>query len=170
MRKYSKSPTAVTAMMNPANSAVGRYRAISHSEGKAIAAVMRRVRSIRSGIGTRPGHVCRAPNHRRPARPPPPLRARPETSRVALLVHRPQLLALQLLGGESKASLALLEERERLQELALAEVGPQRFGHVHLGVGELPEEEVAEPHLAARPDEEVRVRDAARAEVVREGS
>src|SRR5262249_62101426 len=110
MRKYSKSPTAVTAMMNPANSAVGRYRAISHSEGNAIAAVMRRVRSIRSGIGTRPDHVCRAPNGRRPAR------------RSSPLVHRPQLLALQLLGGEPKPSLALLEERERLQELALAEV------------------------------------------------
>src|SRR5438309_4744353 len=62
---------------------------------------------------------------------------------------------LELSRGPPEATLALLEEVERLQVLTLAEVGPQRVRDVDLGVGELPEEEVAESHLAARPDEEI---------------
>src|SRR5262249_17981369 len=62
-------------------------------------------------------------------------------SRVAL--HRAQPLALELGARASEAPLPLLEECQRLEVLALAEVGPQRLRDVHLGVGELPEEEVA---------------------------
>src|SRR5439155_20878155 len=51
---------------------------------------------------------------------------------------------LELSRGPPEATLALLEEVERLQVLTLAEVGPQRVRDVDLGVGELPEEEVAE--------------------------
>src|SRR5262249_53133222 len=60
-----------------------------------------------------------------------------------------------LSGRATETTLALLEEVERLEVLPLAEVRPERVGDVDLGVGELPEEEVAESHLAARPDEEI---------------
>src|SRR5438445_14168 len=76
-----------------------------------------------------------------------------------------QTLAFDLGGGAAEAALALLEEGERLEVVALAEVGPQGVGHVHLGVRELPEEEVAEAHLAAGADQEVGIRDVAGAEV-----
>src|SRR5262249_8772062 len=66
-----------------------------------------------------------------------------------------EAFSLELSGGATEPTLALLEEVERLQVLPLAEVRPERVGDVDLGVGELPEKEVAEPHLAARPDEEI---------------
>src|SRR5262245_26860298 len=39
--------------------------------------------------------------------------------------------------------------------MLLAEVGPERVGHPDLGVGDLPEQEVADAHLAARPDQQI---------------
>src|SRR5215472_16768276 len=69
-------------------------------------------------------------------------------------------VALDLRRRLAEASLALLVALERLHELALAEVGPEGLRDVDLGVRELPEEEVAHAHLAARPDEEVGIGDA----------
>src|SRR5207247_106926 len=89
----------------------------------------------------------------------------PHSRRRTHLVRGPQLFAFDLGGRAAEAALALLEEGERLEVVALAEVGPQGVGHVHLGVRELPEEEVAEAHLAAGADQEVGIRDAVRAEV-----
>src|SRR5262249_26931379 len=71
---------------------------------------------------------------------------------VRTLVRSTQALARRLLRRATEAAMALLEEGQRLEELALAEVRPHGVGHVELGVGELPEEEVADAHLAARPD------------------
>src|SRR5688572_24103255 len=82
----------------------------------------------------------------------------------------PESLALDLRGDATEAPLALLEEGERLQILALAELRPHALADVDLGVRELPEEEVADAHLAAGADEEVRVGDARRAQVLRDGA
>ena len=59
-----------------------------------------------------------------------------------------------LAGGPDAAvaPLALLEVDDGLEQVAGAEVRPQRVGHPDLGVGDLPEQEVADPHLAAGPD------------------
>ena len=57
----------------------------------------------------------------------------------------------------AKASMAPRVFLERLVQLRLAEVRPERGRHDELGVGDLPEEEVAHAHLAAGPDEEVGV-------------
>src|SRR5262245_54541804 len=55
-----------------------------------------------------------------------------------------------------------LEVRERAIELGRAEVRPQGGGHPELGVGDLPQEEVRHPHLAAGPDQQIRIGDAVR--------
>src|SRR2546422_4204174 len=47
---------------------------------------------------------------------------------------------------------------ERGIELGSAELGPQAIGEVQLRIGHLPEQEVADAHLAAGADEKVRVR------------
>src|SRR5512138_1097041 len=62
----------------------------------------------------------------------------------------------------SVAALALLEVEDRLEEVALAEVGPQRGSHPDLAVGDLPEQEVRDAHLPGRPNEKVGVRNAGR--------
>src|SRR5579871_4171261 len=85
---------------------------------------------------------------------------------VASLVRSTQSFPLGLSGRAAEAALPLLEERQRLEELALAEVRPERVGDVQLGVSELPEEEVADPHLSAGADEKVGIGDAGRAEVL----
>src|SRR5215470_8546713 len=61
-------------------------------------------------------------------------------------------------------ALALLEGEDRLEEVLLAEVGPERRGDPDLAVGDLPEKKVRDAHLPARADEKVRVRQPRRAE------
>src|SRR5437762_6551008 len=56
------------------------------------------------------------------------------------------------------APLALLEVEDRLEEVTLPEVGPERRRHPDLAVGDLPEEEVRHPHLSGSADQEVRIR------------
>ena len=48
------------------------------------------------------------------------------------------------------------------------EVGPHHFANAHLRVGQLPEEEVAEPILARRANGEVGIREPRREEGARE--
>src|SRR5215472_1252027 len=55
------------------------------------------------------------------------------------------------------AALALLKVEDRLEEVALAEVGPERGGDPDLAVRDLPEQEVGDAHLAARAYEQVRI-------------
>src|SRR6185436_1051451 len=55
------------------------------------------------------------------------------------------------------APLARLEVDDRLEEMPPAKIGPQHLGHVNLGVGDLPEEEVRDAQLAAGADEQVGV-------------
>src|SRR5207253_1978791 len=54
--------------------------------------------------------------------------------------------------------LALLIRKDRLEQVAAAEVGPERLGDVDLGVGDLPEQVVADAHLAARPNQQIWIR------------
>src|SRR5512139_2314880 len=57
-----------------------------------------------------------------------------------------------------EAPLALLELVQRVEELRLAEIRPQRVREVDLGVRALPEEKVRDAHLATGAHEEVGVR------------
>ena len=60
-----------------------------------------------------------------------------------------------LAGAAERRSRAI--GRDRIVERARVEVGPQQVGEIQLGVGELPEQEVADPLLAAGADEQVRL-------------
>src|SRR5437868_1691688 len=61
-------------------------------------------------------------------------------------------------GGDApEASLASLEREHRLEQLAPPEVGPQHARDVQLRVRDLPQQEVRDPLLAGRADEQVGV-------------
>src|SRR5271156_6488095 len=64
-------------------------------------------------------------------------------------------------------ALALLEFDEGIEQAGAAEIGPERFCHENFGVGNLPEQEIADAHLAAGADEQVRVRQAAGVQMTR---
>ena len=70
--------------------------------------------------------------------------------------RRPQL-ARSSGGDPAVPALALLVVGHRLQQVAAPEVGPQHVGDPDLRVGDLPEQEVADAHLAAGADEQVGV-------------
>ena len=67
--------------------------------------------------------------------------------------------------GRAKAPVAAGEPYKRLVEPLHGECGKQRFREVHLGIGHLPQHEVADTHLATGADEQVGVGQACGAEV-----
>src|SRR5688572_1190661 len=58
----------------------------------------------------------------------------------------------QLLARAPEAALTLLVRADRRLEGRGIEIRPQRFGEIELGVGELPQQKVADALLAARAD------------------
>src|SRR5262245_25617731 len=68
------------------------------------------------------------------------------------------------------AAVAFLIGDHGLEQMAPPEIGPERLGDPDLGIGDLPEEEVADAHLTARPDEQVGVRLARRVEKLAEAA
>src|SRR5215207_781645 len=93
------------------------------------------------------------------------------TSSTAIVAHLPMAMLASAIGASTRAVAALHRSTgtldaapapgpgpERLQspqELLGGEVGPQRFRHIELGVGYLPEQEVRDAQLAAGPDQQV---------------
>ena len=65
--------------------------------------------------------------------------------------------AANLLARAAEAALAAPVRLQRLVELGLAERRPERLGEVQLGVGRLPEQEVRQPLLARRADQQVQL-------------
>jgi len=61
-------------------------------------------------------------------------------------------------GSAAEAPLALLVGADRAQEVDLAEGRPVRVAEVELTVRALPQEEAREADLAARADDEIRIR------------
>src|SRR5579859_5721969 len=57
----------------------------------------------------------------------------------------------------AEAPLARLIGGDRTEQIALAEVGPQRVGEIELGVGELVQEEVRDAKFAGGADHQVRI-------------
>ena len=52
-------------------------------------------------------------------------------------------------------------------ELGFPKIGPERLGHHQLSIGNLPEQKIADPHLAAGANEHIGVGDVARVEMLR---
>src|SRR5438309_3671364 len=74
-----------------------------------------------------------------------------------------------LLRPCAKATDAPLVRGDGLVEVSIGEIGPERLGAVELGVRRLPEQEIAESHLAGGADHQVRIGQAAGVEVIRQG-
>src|SRR5450631_661416 len=74
----------------------------------------------------------------------------------------------ELVAGLAETSLAGLEIGQRLAEFVDGEIGPVDLGEVRFGVGKLPEQEITDAHLAAGPDQEIRIRQPARIQVASE--
>ena len=53
------------------------------------------------------------------------------------------------------AAFAFLEVEEGFEETGAVEVGPEGFGDEDFGVGDLPEEEIADAHFAAGANQEI---------------
>src|SRR5688572_3885694 len=61
-------------------------------------------------------------------------------------------------GGQTpEAPLATSELSHGTLQFFLAEVGPVQRCRPVFGIGSLPDQEVAEPHLPGRPDDEIRI-------------
>src|SRR5689334_20796813 len=64
----------------------------------------------------------------------------------------------QLLARAPETALARAVGTDRRIERGGVEIGPQRVGEIKLGVGQLPEQEVADALLAAGADEQIGLR------------
>src|SRR6266704_6791101 len=72
--------------------------------------------------------------------------------------------------GESltEAPLPHLVRPHGAEEVDLPEARPIYVDEIQFGIGELPQEEVRDPLLSARPEHEVRIREVGRVEALRE--
>src|SRR6266511_321619 len=68
----------------------------------------------------------------------------------------------------AEASCALTKGKQRLVDVLDIEVGPVDRQEAELGVGALPEQEVREPHLAGRANDEIGIGQPVREEAARE--
>ena len=68
------------------------------------------------------------------------------------------LFRFDLLSCFAEATLPMLVVEDRLVEIALTEVGPKEIHEAELRVGQLPEQEVADPLFATGTDEQVGIR------------
>src|SRR6266850_1535664 len=66
------------------------------------------------------------------------------------------------------AAVALLVGDDGFEQMAAAEVGPERLGDPDLGIRDLPQQEVAHAHLAARANQQIGIRLPRRVEEVAE--
>ena len=71
-----------------------------------------------------------------------------------------------MLGSKAETALAALEADNAVDKVLLGEVGPEMVGYEDFGVGQLPEEEVADAEVATGADEQIGVGDAGSGEVV----
>src|SRR5262245_33026955 len=90
------------------------------------------------------------------------------TAAVANLRRSTQPPLARVFAHLPDAALAPLVVLQCLDELLLAEVGPERLGDVDLRIRPLPEEEIRHSHLAAGADQQIRVGHAGSGEVGRE--
>src|SRR5689334_24756723 len=76
--------------------------------------------------------------------------------------------AARLFAGQAVSPLARRERCQRRFQLRNVEIRPQRVAEEDLGVGEVPQQEVADPMVAAGADEEVGIGHVAQRQRLRE--
>src|SRR5436309_3039923 len=91
----------------------------------------------------------------------------PYTSAVPVRRSRSRMSIAGTLAPETAFTFRV--RAERVVEIADGEVGPQHRRRPHLGVGDLPEQEVRYPQLPAGADQEVRIGMVRRVEARRDG-
>src|SRR5690606_30259621 len=99
--------------------------------------------------------------------------AKPTTTMTAAERTRMEssdIISLSILEHLAEAALAGVIGVDGLEQLVLAEVGPQRGRDVQLGVCHLPEQEVGDAQVPAGADEQLGVGDVGHVEELREGS
>src|SRR5262245_55180090 len=79
------------------------------------------------------------------------------TAAVQSLARSTQSFPYGRFHHAAEAPLPVLKMGQCLEEVTFPKVGPQGLGEIDLGVCALPEEEVRDTHLAAGPNEEVRI-------------
>src|SRR5690606_8625399 len=109
----------------------------------------------------------------RNARGQPPSHTRPIASGIATTAKRTRWVRLDAIvtsgADASEATIAALEIEDGVVELVAVEVRPEHRGHIQLGVRHLPEQEVADPHLATGANQQVGIGPLCCVEVSREG-
>src|SRR5260370_3631362 len=70
-----------------------------------------------------------------------------------------------LLGACAKAAYPPLVRGDRLVEVGIGEIGPERLSAVELGVRRLPDQKIAYPHFAGGAHHHGRIRQAPRLEI-----
>src|SRR3954465_15341219 len=73
----------------------------------------------------------------------------------AVIMRRPSTVSLRFPSDPAAASGTGRERGDGVVELLGGEVRPERLRDIELGVGDLPQEEVRDPHLPARADHEI---------------
>src|SRR6187551_3630252 len=101
----------------------------------------------------KPTTTASANSHHPPSQSSPTTAGRPTTATMI----RDQKLLIELASSSAEAALAAGVLLERGVQVAFLEVRPEPVHEDELRVGELPEEEVRDPLLAGRPDEQVRL-------------
>src|SRR5690606_11320886 len=165
MRRYSSAAASTASTENPRiDQAVGSTNIETHSTGINTAAVkIRWARLLRPGLagGSLPGRsevLASDMSSRSATRLGHRIgehtvgdgldRADGRAARAAVGVG-------DLLGGQAEPALALAVVAQGRPQLGLSEVGPHDRGEVQLGVGDLPQEEVRDPTLAAGADQQI---------------
>ena len=73
-------------------------------------------------------------------------------------------------GAEAAvAAFAFLEIGERFEQAGAGKIGPESFGYVHFGVGDLPEQKIADAHFSAGADQKIGIGEARGVEMLGDG-
>src|SRR5260221_60988 len=145
----NRSPTRPTATANVSNTAAGANQTMATTRTT-------RTAPLRTRVMTR-------------SSPGPPKHPREGGSLVARRWNESLQADSNRRGLDaSVTALALLVREDRFEQVVAAEVGPERLGHPDFRVRDLPEQEVADAHFAARPDQQIGIRLACRVEIIAE--
>jgi hypothetical protein len=90
----------------------------------------------------------------------------PRVQRKSWGPHASSRDALRSFRQAAVAAFALLKIEQGLQKLGAREIRPEGFGHINFGVGNLPEQKIADAHFAAGADEQVRIGQSGRVQVL----